>query len=200
MSISSWLALSIGFSAMKVPLALSGQPTAAPRSPAPDSVVLQRSSCYGTCPAYRLSIRADGFVHFVSLNAYTAASKESREGGATLMPQLVQELERAGFDKLPAMIKGRAPYCRTAMTDVPTITVSVYRGGAARTLSYYTGCIGDLPPDTQGTVLVQRMRALADRIDVLAAGEGWIRPAEQGPTVLEDAWTEAAGLNTCTAA
>src|ERR687888_360851 len=33
-----------------------------------DSIVLERTACFGTCPAYRLRISAAGAVHFTSRN------------------------------------------------------------------------------------------------------------------------------------
>src|SRR5207249_8238882 len=33
-----------------------------------DSVVLERTPCYGTCPAYRLSVSRSGMIHFESRN------------------------------------------------------------------------------------------------------------------------------------
>src|SRR5262249_48380235 len=38
------------------------------RAAAVDSIVLVRTLCLGTCPAYRISVRRDGEVHFQSRN------------------------------------------------------------------------------------------------------------------------------------
>lgn len=142
-----------------------------------DSVVLQRTGCLGSCPAYRMSVRADGFVWFVSHNRDDRGRVESRTRGPDIMRSIEGELERAQFETLPEITMGRAPYCRVVATDTPTITVSVFRATEVRSLSYYTGCIGESAQDTTARPIIRRLRALGDSIDAIAGGEGWIRPA-----------------------
>ena len=144
-----------------------------------DSIVLERTSCLGTCPAYRLSVRADGFVRFVSRNQADNGRTESQRRGRDVMRRIERELERAHFSTLPEMRMGRLPYCRTVMSDSPTITLSTFSSRDTRTVSYYTGCVGEGMQDTMPRQFIRRLRVLADSIDSIAAGKGWIRPARR---------------------
>lgn len=145
---------------------------------AADSVVLVRTSCLGTCPAYRLSVRNDGFVWFLSRNRGEEGRVESHTRGPDIMRRIERELERSRFASLPTIPMGQAPYCRVVATDAPTITVNEFRSHAIRSVSYYTGCLGETPQDTLAQAFIRRLRVLADSIDSIAAGKGWIRPAK----------------------
>ncbi len=138
-----------------------------------DSVVLQRTRCLGACPAYSMSVRGDGFVRFVSHNREDRGRVESHTRSPEIMRRIEGELERAQFQTLPEITMGRAPYCRIVATDAPTITVSVFRSTDVRSLSYYTGCMGESAQDTSARSMIRRLRALGDSIDVIAAGDGW---------------------------
>jgi len=142
-----------------------------------DSVVLQRTRCLGTCPAYRIGVRGDGFVSFVSHNRSDFGRVESHTRGPEIMRRIQGQLDRAQFQTLPEITMGRAPYCRVAATDAPSISVSVFRATDVRSRSYYTGCLGESAQDTSAQLLIRRLRALGDSIDAIAAGKGWIRPA-----------------------
>lgn len=156
---------------------LSAQSAGSDATAPVDSVMLRRTGCLGTCPAYRLSVRADGGVRFVSHNAGDNGRTESHKRGRGVMRRIERELERAGFSTLPDMRMGRMPYCRIVATDSPTITISVFRSRDTRSVSYYTGCAGEGVQDTLARVFIGRLRVLADSIDSIAAGKGWIRPA-----------------------
>lgn len=141
-----------------------------------DSVEVQRTGCLGPCPAYRMSVRADGFVWFVSHNSDDRGRVESHTRGPAIMRRIEGELERAQFQTLPEITMGRAPYCRRVASDAPTITVSVYRASSVRSLSYYTGCVGQFAQDTTARPLIRRLLVLVDSIDDIAAARSWIRP------------------------
>lgn len=140
-----------------------------------DSIVLQRTACLGTCPAYRLGVRADGFVWFVSHKHGEGGRAESHTRGRDIMRRIEQELERSRFAALPAITMGQAPYCRIVATDAPTITVTAFRAHAIHSVSYYTGCIGETAQDTLPQSFIRRLRLLADSIDAIAAEKGWIQ-------------------------
>ncbi len=161
-------------------VAVGCAPTARPAQPdskvAVDSIVLQRTGCLGTCPAYRLSVRADGFVTFVSHNRGDEGRTESIARGRDIVRRIEQELERTQFARLPEITMGLSPYCRIVASDAPVITVSAFRSRETRSVSYYTGCVGETVQDTLPRPFIRRLRTLADSIDNIAAGQGWIRP------------------------
>jgi hypothetical protein len=150
------------FAAMLLVFVLDGcrsqgpAPSAGGASSSADSIVLERTRCYGTCPAYRLSLARSGAVHFQSLNPGDSA----RVGTGTLAPgafdALVAEAARIGFAGLPERIIG-TPVCGQMVT--------IFGGGAKRVEDYH-GCRG-VPPE---------LRRFETAIDSAAGSSRWVRP------------------------
>jgi hypothetical protein len=133
-------------------------------STAADSIVLERTRCYGTCPAYRLSLARSGAIHFQSLNPGDSA----RVGTGTLAPgafdALVAEAARIGFAGLPERISG-SPLCGQQTTDSPSAYVTIFGGGGAKRVEDYHGCRG-VPPE---------LRRFEVAIDSAAGSSRWVR-------------------------
>jgi hypothetical protein len=155
-------------------LAQSSSPTPAPRV---DSLILERTWCLGTCPAYRLAIHSSGIIRFESRNKNDAGRTESDTGGAKALAAVARELTRVRFFDLPTMEIGKAPLCRVIETDTPSISVSVFGEPTNRVVSYYMGCKGDGSRRTTTKSALARLRSLADSIDALTGASRWIRPA-----------------------
>src|SRR5437764_7008112 len=66
-----------------------------------DSVVLERTSCFGTCPAYRLSIARSGHVSFQSRNRGDTAFHAWGTVPARILDTIARRAERTGFFDLP---------------------------------------------------------------------------------------------------
>jgi len=134
---------------------------------AADSVVLERTLCFGMCPAYRLSVSRSGVVHFASRNP----RDESRRAADTI-PALQFEwiLTRAlvtDFLSLPDRIADDKHFCPGPATDHPTAIVTVFMPNRVKRVEDYHGCywapVG--------------LRQLEDYIDEITKAGRWIRPA-----------------------
>lgn len=151
--------------------------SSSPRVERLDSLILERTWCLGTCPAYRLAIHSNGLVRFQSRNRDDSGRTESDSGGARALTRLAREVARVGFFDLPAIEDGKAPYCRTIMTDAPSISVAVFGSSRGRVLSYYTGCMGEGATARATRSAIARLERLADSVDAIAGASRWIRPA-----------------------
>lgn len=104
-----------------------------------DSIVLERSACFGFCPVYRLTLRPNGAVHFV-----TTARGDTVQRADTVAPRsvawLASEAHRAGFYTLPRDITRDTALCAMAATDQSTATVTVFRGDSTHSVVDYHGC------------------------------------------------------------
>jgi len=153
----------------------------AARSPAPadappagtiDSVVLERTRCFGTCPAYRLRVSRAGEVVFLSRypgDPSTAVDTVEQ----WVADSIARDASRLGFFTLPDSVTPGKLLCAEMATDLPTITIGVF-GSRAKQVIYYLGCVR--PRDS---VLAEKLRSLPDlaaRIDTLTRAERWIRP------------------------
>ena len=130
-----------------------------------DSIVLERTFCFGTCPAYRLRVSSNAEVLFQSRNpGDSTVVKDTVD--AWVPDSLYARAVSSGFFNLPDTVQKDVQLCGMAATDHPTIIVKVY-GQRTKHVVYYTGCSRPLAG----------MRDLAAMIDTLAQAQRWIQPA-----------------------
>ena len=142
-----------------------------------DSIVLERTRCYGTCPAYRLSVAAAGQVAFTSRNPGDEgrSARDSTTPGA--FAGLVREAREIGFFALPDTIAADRTLCPAESTDSPTATVTVFARAGTKQVVDYRGCGGGADPEARRRVAA--LRALEARIDSVAGSSRWVRPARR---------------------
>lgn len=139
-------------------------PSSAPGTADADSVVLERTRCYGFCPAYRVTLARTGEVRFVS----SYPDEGRRETGRVSGPDfdaLVRGADAAGFWTTPEKVQDDARLCGAVATDLPTVIVEIYAAGRSHRVEDYRGC-RDVP---------QALRAWEDRIDTVAGTSRWAR-------------------------
>ena len=146
-------------------------------------IVLERTPCFGMCPAYRLEVRPDGSVMFTGLNRFAAASGTRHLARGTV-DSLTTALLQSGLTALPDSTFRGSPGCRAWGTDSPSIVLRVTSGLQTKTVAYDLGCSGDsLPSDWVGMeamlshppvsrVLIERLAAVVDSV---VGVRDWIR-------------------------
>jgi len=136
-----------------------------------DSVVLERTLCFGVCPAYRLSLTRAGGIHFESRNP----GDSGRTASATIPTTdfhafVVLGLASSDFFALPDSIAADPKYCEHATTDHPTVIVTLYAGTRVKRVEDYQGCMW----------APVALREFEDHIDRTAQSSRWVRLA-RGP-------------------
>lgn len=150
----------------------AGAPAVPGSAAAADSIVLERTRCYGTCPAYRLSLAATGEVGFVS-EYPDEGRRETGRASPDAFRRLLRETEAAGFFALPDTIAKDPVLCASPRTDSPTVTVAVFAAAGAKQVVHYWGC--GAPDDPQATRRLEALRELEARIDSTAGSGRWVR-------------------------
>ncbi len=122
-------------------------------------VRMERSVCYGLCPAYAVEIGADGAVEyegksFVSVRGH-ATSRVSHAATAALESRF----EQAGFFRLEW-----SDPCTEVSTDSPTTTLTFVHAGRKRTIGDYRGN-GCMP---------KVLRELEDEVDRVVGTARWV--------------------------
>jgi Domain of unknown function (DUF6438) len=104
------------------------------------TVRLERIGCYGTCPAYTLTIHGDGQVEYDGKGHVT--EKGTREGRleADTIKALVMEFARAKFFTLPEEYSKAD--CSRYCTDMATAVTELDVRGATHRVKHYYGCGG----------------------------------------------------------
>ena len=126
-------------------------------------ISLERTSCFGTCPVYTISVTASGQVtcegraHVPRLGVAKAEIPRQR------VDSLLIELERAGYFGFAGRYAVSEPACGRYVTDLPSAIISVTRGSRTKRIEHDHGC-GSAP----GALAV-----LEKRIDEVLGSEQW---------------------------
>jgi hypothetical protein len=107
-----------------------------------DSLVFERTACFGFCPVYRLRLSRDGSV---ALRWQQQTEQRTViERSWTIAPATVQALlaqaQHGGITALPDDIPASKTYCPQAWTDAPGAVVAFYGTGWSKRITDYFGC------------------------------------------------------------
>ena len=132
-----------------------------------DSVTLERTLCFGTCPAYRLNITRLGVITFESRNPGESIQVTDSIPAREFISILGSALY-TNFTELPDRIADDSRFCPMKATDHETVTVTIYIPGRIKRVEDYHGC----------TWAPSGLRDLEIYIDKVANSSRWIRPAK----------------------
>jgi hypothetical protein len=102
-----------------------------------DSIVLERSMCFGTCPAYRLRLSDSGEVRFESRNPGDEGRRVSDTIPASAFPALISRATSIGFFDLPSVISADSVLCHNRATDHPTVVVTIFAKAQTKRVEDY---------------------------------------------------------------
>ena len=127
------------------------------------AITLERTSCFGPCPTYKVTIHGDGTVDYEGFTNVRVVGKATGRISRRVVDQLRAEFERIGFWSL------RKEYTSIdfgdgtglMVSDRPTAITSFSSGGRTKTVSDYLGA-------------PQGLRALEKRIDADAGTQRWV--------------------------
>ncbi len=131
-----------------------------------DSVVLERTHCYGTCPAYRLRVSRLGTVLFESRNRGEEGRRETDSIAPIKFQWILNEALLIDFLALPDRIASDSHFCPAQVTDLPTATITIYLPDKPKRVEDYYGCFW----------APAGLRDLEAAIDSLAGSSRWVRP------------------------
>lgn len=106
---------------------------------------LKGTPCYGTCPNYEMTLRADGSLHFVGYDFVVLPGTYDVQRSAADAAQLYSNIIRRGFLGLQAKYEDEDDGCPEVWTDNPTSYYSLKANGREKKVQFYEGCEGELP-------------------------------------------------------
>jgi hypothetical protein len=154
----------LGVAALLLVLTAAGGSRAASTSSA-FQVRLERTACFGTCPIYSVTVRADGRVVFVG-KRFVAATGVRR---ARLSKAKVSELRKA-FSRA-RVFRLRDRYDDMTVSDLPSALLTVRLGERTKHVYHYLG-------DSTAPKRLGRLECLVDRI---ARTSRWIGRPDSVP-------------------
>jgi len=144
-------------------------PAAAGVKPQDVSIALQRTGCYGSCPAYRLELRGDGLVSYRGDAFVVAQGSYQWRVAPAVVAALVERFRQADYFRLKgAYIAG--------VTDLPSYITRLSLGTQQKVVVDYGG--GDAVPDDDagppGPAMPRSVTELEDAIDAAAGSASWV--------------------------
>jgi hypothetical protein len=133
-------------------------PVDAPPSSDPVVISLQRTVCFGFCPAYTVSITGDGQVAYNGERFVNVQGEQHAQIPAADVQRLLERFDAIGFDRL------RDEY-RAHVTDLPSTTITLTRNGRTKSVLDYGGAGAGMP---------ENVRQLQDEIDRVANTGRWV--------------------------
>jgi len=144
-----------------------------------DSLVLERTPCFGFCPAYRLGLTGAGQIHFQSRNSGEEQRAVTATVSASTLARLVARARDAGFFEFPDAIRGDSVFCPLVATDHPTVTVTIFSGAQTKRIEDYLGCRGG-GTDRAVELRLEQLRAFEQEIDSVLQSSRWVtRPSRR---------------------
>lgn len=100
------------------------------------TITLQQGECYGSCPVYKLTVKADGSVLFDG--GKNTSGKGTGKIDQNEVRRLVEQANAINFLGLSDNYDAKG--CPSYATDHSTIVISISSGGRSKTINHYLGC------------------------------------------------------------
>ncbi len=127
------------------------------------TVTLQRSTCYGTCPSYTVSVTSDGQVSFEG-HVHVQTGKASTRVAPERVANILAAVDQADFRSLKDSYVNQDDGCAQTRTDMPGVQITVADARGSKTVNFYYGCIGGVA-DTVKPRIDQLARTIDQQLD-----------------------------------
>ncbi len=126
-------------------------------------IALRRTSCYGTCPAYTVTLDGSGLVQFVGDAFVLVPGHHTAHVSRETIQALVSAFRKADF------LSANDSYT-ASVTDNPSQTITLRMGQTTKTVIDYVGIEAGMP---------DAVRELEQQIDDAAGTRRWVKGNEE---------------------
>jgi hypothetical protein len=145
---------------------------------AADSLVVERSPCFGACPVYRVRLTPAGDVRYEPRQPGRGPAVDSAVITARVDPgtlaALLAAAEADGVFMVPQPMVGTRDFCPVIASDHSTVTVTAFAGAVVRRIEDDLGCRA--ASDTSDAARrLARLRAWEARVDSTIGAARWAR-------------------------
>ncbi len=119
---------------------------------------LKRTVCYGTCPAYMLTVKADGKVNFFGQDFTETKGQAEGEISKENLKELIAEFKKVDFFALDDNYTSE-----DCATDNPTVSTTLFMNDKVKKIEHDLGCKAP-----------QELTDLEDKIDEIVGTKKWI--------------------------
>lgn len=131
-----------------------------------DEITLQRTECYGTCPAYTVILHGDGTVVYKGKSHVVAIGERKSSISKASVSFLLSAFGNASFLSFQDEYGSERDGCKEVWTDHPSLMIRYQSKANSKSVSYYTGCVGAKD--------LHKIAWLADTIDIVTNTRQWV--------------------------
>ena len=142
--------------------------------PSIDSLVLERTVCFGFCPAYRLRITSAEEIRFESRNRGDSGNVAIDTAASGTYAALISKARAAGFYSFPPEIRKDSVLCHNYATDHFTVITTIFSRPATKQVVDYHGCFET--PEHGNLPQIEKLRAFENDVDSTLRSSRWVRP------------------------
>lgn len=139
-----------------------------------EELTLERTVCYGSCPAYRITVFADGRVEYEGREFVKVAGTATKRLTASEIQQLRVELGKVNYFALRSRYSFARDGCPTVWTDNPAAITSVRRNGMVKSVHHYYGCRQQDRGSARGQPYPEYLTRFERRIDEIVGTTEWV--------------------------
>ena len=177
--------------AVALVIAFAGAVAAQEPEVPPDALIrLQRTSCFGACPIYTVTIDARGTVTYEGERSVRVVGRRTAHVDKSIVAGLLAKAERIRFFEMRdayRMIENPDGTV-TSVTDLPTRFVSVTVNGRTKKVKAYVAALDSLAEferEIDTAAGTKRWVFLDEHALEELARSGWLASGEEGTTVLQ---------------
>lgn len=127
-------------------------------------ISLERTPCFGGCPIYTVTLRADGTVRFEGKRFTHVHGVATDSIDPAAVAHLLAGIEDAGFFSLADRYDYGEPTCTHYVTDQPGAVITVTAGDRSKSIVHDHGCAG----------APEQLSEIENRIDRVAGSAQWV--------------------------
>ena len=163
-----------------------------PEVPADALIRLQRTSCFGPCPIYTVTIDARGTVTYEGERSVRVVGRRTAQVDKSIVARLLATADSIQFFEMRDAYRviENPDGTATSVTDLPTKFVSVTVNGRTKTVEDYVAApdsLGEFEREIDTAAGTKRWVFLDENALDELARSGWLASGEEGATLLQQA-------------
>jgi hypothetical protein len=104
------------------------------------TIHLERTLCYGSCPAYTVTIHGDGRVEYSGTYGVKLTGKQTGRADPETVKRLLAQFAQAKFFAIKEDYSEKKCSCSRRCTDMPSAVTELVAGGVTHRVNHYYGC------------------------------------------------------------
>ena len=141
-----------------------------------DWISLERTECFGSCPAYRMTVTSTGDVTFEGYSSVACVGTRRKHIDSKTIQKLTDALNQASVLGFRDSYRNELDGCPSLWTDNPSAITTVSINGQVKRINHYHGCqeVDANAPEREKPYPAQ-LTLLEDRIDEILETGDWVR-------------------------